>query len=105
MAFLKSALAELRLPKTRAYSVRLEGNPSKEELPRVHAAVARAYATVQDWLQLAQHYVLPGGVAICMLGPSDAPPERLGNLALKQQLAYTLPYSKSQRRLAIYKHL
>ncbi|TMA42680.1 MAG: hypothetical protein E6J82_08620 [Deltaproteobacteria bacterium] len=105
VAFLKSALAELRLPKTRAYSVRLEGNPSKEELPRVHAAVARAYATVQEWLQLAQHYVLPGGVAICMLGPAEEAPERVGDLALKQQLGYTLPFSKSQRRLAIYRHL
>jgi 16S rRNA (guanine527-N7)-methyltransferase len=104
VAFLKSALAELRLPKARAYSVRLEGNPSKEDLPRVHAAVARAYATVQDWLHLAQHYVLPGGVAICMLGPADAVPERVGDLGLMQQLAYTLPYSKSQRRLAIYRH-
>src|SRR5438477_1651271 len=105
VAFLKSALAELRLPHVRAYAVRLEGNPSKEELPRVHAAVARAYAPPQEWLQLAQHYVLPGGVAICMLGPAEEAPERVGDLALKQQLGYTLPFSKSQRRLAIYRHL
>ena len=105
VAFLKSALAELRLPRVRAYAVRLEGNPSKEELPRVHAAVARAYAPPQEWLQLAQHYVLPGGVAICMLGPAEEAPERVGDLALKQQLGYTLPFSKSQRRLAIYRHL
>ena len=105
VAFLKSALAELRLPGVRAYAVRLEGNPSKEELPRVHAAVARAYAPPQEWLQLAQHYVLPGGVAICMLGPAEEAPERVGDLALKQQLGYTLPFSKSQRRLAIYRHL
>ena len=105
VAFLKSALAELRLPRVRAYAVRLEGNPSKEELPRVHAAVARAYAPPQEWLQLAQHYVLPGGVAICMLGPAEEAPQRVGDLALKQQLGYTLPFSKSQRRLAIYRHL
>ena len=105
VAFLKSALAELRLPNARAYAVRLEGNPSKEELPRVHAAVARACAAPPEWLQLAQHYVLPGGVAICMLGPSDEAPQRVGNLSLKQQLGYTLPFSKSQRRLAIYRHL
>jgi len=105
VAFLKSALAELRLPKVRAYAVRLEGNPSKEELPRVHAAVARAYAPPQEWLQLAQHYVLPGGLAICMLGPAEEAPEKVGDLALKQQLGYTLPFSKSQRRLAIYRHV
>jgi 16S rRNA (guanine527-N7)-methyltransferase len=105
VAFLKNALAELRLPRVRAYAVRLEGNPSKEELPRVHAAVARAYAPPQEWLQLAQHYVLPGGLAICMLGPAEEAPERVGALALKQQLGYTLPFSKSQRRLAIYRHV
>ena len=105
VAFLKSALAELRLPKVKAYAVRLEGNPSREELPRVHAAVARAYASPEEWLDLAEQYVLPAGVAICMLGPSDAVPPRVGALALQQELAYVLPRSGAQRRLAIYKHV
>jgi 16S rRNA (guanine527-N7)-methyltransferase len=105
VAFLKSALAELRLPKAKAYAVRLEGNPSKEDLPRVHAAVARAFAAPRQWLPLAQEYVLPGGVAICMLGPTDDAPDRVGDLALKQELSYTLPYSGARRRLAIYKHV
>jgi 16S rRNA (guanine527-N7)-methyltransferase len=105
VAFLKSALAELRLPGVKAYVARLQGNPSKEELPRVHAAVARAFASPEAWLSLAEHYVLPGGVAICMLGPSDRAPERVGELALHEQLAYQLPFSKAQRRLAIYKRV
>ena len=105
VAFLKSALAELRLSKVKAYAVRLEGNPSKEDLPRVHAAVARAYASPEAWLRLAERYVLPAGVAICMLGPSDDAPPQVGALSLRQELAYTLPYSKAQRRLAIYKHV
>jgi 16S rRNA (guanine527-N7)-methyltransferase len=104
VAFLKSALAELRLPKVKAYVVRLEGNPSKEELPRVHAAVARACANPEEWLRLAEQYVLPGGVAVCMLGPSDPVPARAGALTLQQELAYGLPYSGAQRRLAIYRH-
>jgi 16S rRNA (guanine527-N7)-methyltransferase len=105
VAFLKSALAELRLPKVRAHAARLEGNPSREDLPRVHAAVARAVAPPAQWLPLAEQYVLPGGVAICMLGPADEVPERVGDLALQEQLSYVLPYSGSQRRLAIYKHV
>jgi 16S rRNA (guanine527-N7)-methyltransferase len=105
VAFLKSVLAELRLPRVKAVAVRLEGNPSREELPRVHAAVARACASPEEWLRLAQHYVLPAGVAICMLGPSDKVPSQAGVLTLKQELAYTLPTSKAQRRLAIYKHV
>lgn len=105
VAFLKNTLAELRLPKAKAYAVRLEGNPSREELPRVHAAVARAFASPEDWLRLAQHYVLPGGVALCMLGPSDPIPDKLDDLALVQELRYALPISGAQRRLAIYKHI
>src|SRR6266436_338001 len=105
VAFLKSVLAELRLPKVKAVAVRLEGNPAREELPRVHAAVARACVSPEDWLRLAQQYVLPAGVAICMLGPSDKVPPQAGALTLKQELAYTLPTSKAQRRLAIYKHI
>jgi 16S rRNA (guanine527-N7)-methyltransferase len=105
VAFLKSALAELRLPKVKAYAVRLEGNPSREELPRVHAAVARACANPEEWLRLAEQYVLPGGVAVCMLGPSDPVPAQAGALTLQQELAYGLPYSGAQRRLAIYRHV
>jgi hypothetical protein len=70
----------------------------------VHAAVSRAYASPREWLPLAEQYVLPGGVAICMLGPADDVPDRLGGLVLQQELGYALPFSGAQRRLAIYKH-
>ena len=105
VAFLKSALAELRLPRVKAFALRLEGNPSKEDLPRVHAAVARAFAPPHQWLSLAEQYVLPGGVAICMLGPADDAPDQVGDLALQQELSYVLPFSGARRRLAIYKHV
>jgi 16S rRNA (guanine527-N7)-methyltransferase len=104
VAFLKNALAELRLSRVKALAVRLEGNPSREDLPRVHAAVARAHSAPAEWLALAEHYVLPGGVAICMLGPADPLPERVGELSLQQELGYQLPISGAQRRLAIYRH-
>jgi 16S rRNA (guanine527-N7)-methyltransferase len=103
VAFLKNVLAELRLPGVKAVAVRLEGNPSREDLPRVHAAVARATAAPDEWLALAEHYVLPGGVAICMLGPAEEAPGRIGELTLQQELGYQLPASGAQRRLAIYR--
>lgn len=105
VAFLKNIVAELRLAKARAMAARLEGNPSKEGLPRVHAAVSRACAPPEDCLRLVGEYVLPAGVAICMLGPSDSAPERVGDLARQEILGYALPYSKAQRRLAVYKHV
>lgn len=104
VAFLKNALAELKQPRIRAFAVRLQGDPASENLPRVHCAVARAYAAPQQWLALADSYVLPGGIAVCMLGPSDEVPDRVGELRLEKQLAYQLPFSKAERRLAIYRH-
>ena len=105
VAFLKNALAELRLPKVKAVAVRLQGDPAQEELQRVHAAVARAFAAPLVWLKLAEQYVLPAGVAICMLGPSEEVPDQVGGLKLQKTLGYQLPYSKAQRRLAIYQHV
>ena len=104
VAFLKNALVELRLANVKALTVRLQGDPAQEELQRVHAAVSRAFAAPKQWLTLAEKYVLPAGVAICMLGPSEDLPEAVGGLKLQETLGYQLPYSKAQRRLAIYKH-
>ena len=104
VAFLKNLLAELKQPQIRAFAVRLEGDPAAENLPRVHCAVSRAYAAPQEWLALADSYVLPGGIAICMMGGADEVPEAVGDLRLEKQLGYQLPFSKAQRRLAIYRH-
>jgi len=103
VAFLKTALAELRLPGARAVAVRLEGDPAGEHLPRVNAAVARAVAEPGAWLALAEPYVLPGGFAFCMLGPSDPVPEAQGDLVLQRQLGYRLPFSRAERRIALFR--
>jgi 16S rRNA (guanine527-N7)-methyltransferase len=105
VAFLKNVLAELRLPRVKAFAVRLQGNPALESLSRVQAAVARACVAPREWLELAEQYVLPGGVAICMMGPTEEVPESVGAMYLQETLGYTLPYSKAQRRLAIFKHV
>lgn len=103
VAFLKSALAELRLSGARAVAVRLQGDPAAEHLPRMHSAVSRALAEPRTWLALAEHYVLPGGLAFCMLGPSDPVPDAQGELALQRELAYRLPFSRAERRVAIFR--
>jgi 16S rRNA (guanine527-N7)-methyltransferase len=103
VAFLKNLLAEMRLPGVRAVAVRLQGDPGAEGLPRVNSAVARAFASPAEWLSLATPYVLPGGLAFCMLGPSDPAPESRGELVLQRELAYKLPFSQAQRRIAVYR--
>ena len=102
VAFLKSVLAELRLPNVRALAVRLEGKPAEEGLPRVNGAVARAFAGPRPWLQLASEYVLPGGLVLCMLGPRDEAPPAEAGLELVRELAYKLPFSGAHRRLLLY---
>jgi 16S rRNA (guanine527-N7)-methyltransferase len=104
VAFLKSVLAELRLPNVRALAVRLEGKPAEEGLPRVNGAIARAFAGPRPWLQLASQYVLPGGLVLCMLGPSDEAPAAEAGLELVRELAYKLPFSGAQRRLLLYEY-
>ena len=68
----------------------------------VNAAVSRAVAEPGAWLALAEKYVLPGGLAFCMLGPSDPVPDKQGDLVLRRELGYRLPFSRAQRRLAIF---
>jgi 16S rRNA (guanine527-N7)-methyltransferase len=103
VAFLKNLLAEMRLPGVRPVAVRLQGDPAAEGLPRANSAVSRAFAEPSQWLALAQPYVLPGGFAFCMLGPADAIPQSHGDLVLERELAYRLPFSRAQRRIAVYR--
>jgi 16S rRNA (guanine527-N7)-methyltransferase len=103
VAFLKSVLAELRLPNVRAQAVRLQGKPAEENLPRVHCAVSRAFAAPQPWLELAGHYVMPRGVVLCLLGAKDEAPARAGDLSLEREVSFKLPFSGAQRRLLVYR--
>jgi 16S rRNA (guanine527-N7)-methyltransferase len=103
IAFLKNLIAETRVTGVQAIAVRLQGNPAAEGLPRVHSAVARALSPPPEWLMLAEHYVLPGGLVFCMLGPSDPLPTPPEDLVLQRELAYRLPITQAQRRLAVYK--
>jgi 16S rRNA (guanine527-N7)-methyltransferase len=103
IAFLKNFIAETRITGVQAIALRLSGNPANEGISRVHSAVARALAPPPEWLPLAEHYVLPGGLVFCMLGPSDPLPTPPGDLELQQELAYKLPITQAERRLAVYK--
>lgn len=102
VAFLKSALAARHLQNARALSLRLGGQPAKEGLPLFTAAVARAFASPQDWLELAAPYVMKTGSVLVLLGAQDLAPPQVGELKLTSQHAYRLPYSGAQRSLLIY---
>jgi len=105
IAFLKNFIAETRMTGAQAIALRLSGNPAAEGISRVNSAVARAVSPPQQWLPLAEHYVLPGGLVFCMLGPSEALPRPPDDLVLHQELAYKLPVTRAERRLAVYKRV
>ena len=105
VAFLKAAQAALGLPGLQSKSVRLEGKPEKEGLPRVRTAISRAFAAPVDWLTLAEAYLLPGGSAFCLLGQRDEAPERQGRLQREREVSYRLPFSGAQRKLVEYRLL
>ena len=71
-----------------------------------HSRGARFYPREErlfrDLPRLIEEYVLPGGLAFCMLGPSDPVPDRYGDLVLQRELGYRLPFSRAQRRVAIF---
>lgn len=102
VAFLKSVLAELKLPGIRAQAVRLNGQPDKERLPSFDALVSRALAAPADWLQLADRYRAPGGRVYCLLGSLDAAPERCGPLSRVRTVEFELPFSAARRKLVEY---
>ena len=102
VAFLKSALVELKLPGVQAKALRLVGKPSEEGLPRFHAAISRAFAAPNDWLPLAERYLEPGGRVYCLLGARDEAPEKSGALERKRSVGFTLPSSGAPRKLVEY---
>lgn len=103
VAFLKSALAALHLPNARALALRLGGRPGQEGLSRFTAAVARAFASPEEWLALAAPYVEETGAVLVLLGAQDRAPPEASGLKLAAQHAYRLPYSGAQRTLLLYR--
>jgi 16S rRNA (guanine527-N7)-methyltransferase len=103
VAFLKAVQAALGLPGLQSKAVRLEGRPEKEGLPRVQAAISRAFAAPGDWLRLAEPYLVEGGSAFCLLGQRDEAPERQGRLVRSREVAYRLPFSGAQRKIVEYR--
>jgi 16S rRNA (guanine527-N7)-methyltransferase len=69
IGFVKHAIATLRLaPRVRALHATLKGAPEDEGVPRVDAAVSRAFRDAPGWGALAAAYVRPGGQLLALAG-------------------------------------
>lgn len=102
VAFLKSALVELKLSGIRAHALRLSGKPKEEGLPLFSGVIARAFAGPVEWLPLAQNYLAAQGRAFCLLGARDDAPEQSGRLIRIKTFEFVLPESRAARKLVEY---
>lgn len=102
VGFLKAAIAYLGLRNVRATHVRAEGKPEDEGIPRAEAVICRAFLAPNEWLELAQNYVAPGGRILAMLGAETEMPAVPGGLKQSGVRSYRLPRSGAERRIATW---
>lgn len=107
-SFLKALLPTLGLSAGgRALHVRAEGDPEQEGLPRAERVIARAFMDLPDWLNLAPHYLAPGGHVVAMMG-KPVPDTELHARAAERGLRvvshreYRLPFSGAERQVASF---
>ena len=108
VAFMKNAVAAVGLAgRVKPIHARAEGSPGAEGLPRAELLISRAFMDVGPWLQLARHYLLPGGRVVSMLGqaPSEAELAKhaeAAGLRLVSRRLYQLPFSGDPRGIAVF---
>ncbi len=111
VAFMKNAVARSGLAgRVKAEHVHLGGKPEAERLARAEVVISRAFRDVGPFLQLARHYLAPGGRVVAMV--SKVPPEpELGALAqaagfrVVSQRTWALPFSKAARGVVVFRRL
>lgn len=93
--FLKTTLARLGISNASARHLRLEGRREAEKLPLFDVAVSRAFTAPPEWLELARHYVRPGGRILTMLGADRPDPvawsQAVGEDRILADQSYVLP--------------
>lgn len=108
VSFMKSAAVKAGVtPRVKARHARAAGNPAQEGLPTVDLVISRAFMDVGLFLQLARHYVIPGGRIVTMLGqaPAEAVLRDLAaaaGLEFVSRRTFTLPFSRDPRGVAVF---
>jgi 16S rRNA (guanine527-N7)-methyltransferase len=106
--FLKEVRKELGLDNAMVLAKRSE-NISTDEVPGLKAVFERALGREKEFLADALRLLLPGGVAVQMVGPSweSAGEGRLvsepGTLNLEKTISYTLAMNGVERKLALWR--
>ncbi len=108
VSFMKSGAVKAGvIDRVKAIHVRADGKPAAEGLPTVDLVISRAFMDVGPFLQLARHYLVPGGRVVTMLGQTPKA-EVLAQLAadaglkLLSRRTFTLPHSNDPRGVAVF---
>lgn len=107
-AFLKAAVAELGLS-VRVHTVRAEGRPEGEGVPRGEVVVSRAFTAPEAWVPLGARYLAAGGCLLATLGaqvPERARLEALGagvGLTLERVWEGELPGGAGHRAIVAWR--
>jgi 16S rRNA (guanine527-N7)-methyltransferase len=108
VSFMKSGAVKAGvIDRVKAIHVRADGKPAAEGLPTVDLVISRAFMDVGPFLQLARHYLVPGGRVVTMLGQTPKA-EILAQLAadaglkLLSRRTFTLPHSNDPRGVAVF---
>ncbi|MFT3712650.1 MAG: 16S rRNA (guanine(527)-N(7))-methyltransferase RsmG [Archangium sp.] len=108
VSFIKSAAVKAGVAtRVRALHARAEGQPETEHIPVADCVISRAFMDVGPFLQLARHYVSPGGRIVTMMGQTPAADalETLATAAgcrLVSRRTFALPVSGDPRGVAVF---
>ena len=107
ISFIKHVGAQLDIRNIIAHSVRVNGQPDKEGLMSAQYVISRAFKNPDEWIPLALPYLAEEGQVVSMLGRRYGRTEliALGDKYSKKLvflLEFQLPFSKSQRAIAVW---
>lgn len=106
VAFIKAAAASLGLA-SRVHGLHLRATGAGDGLGSFDLVVSRAFMDVEPWLDLARHYVRPGGLVMAMVGQAPDPAlvasaATKAGLARRSERRFELPVSGDGRGVFVF---
>ena len=103
-AFLKQAIAELRLASVRVITERVEAYRPSESFNTV---ISRAFSDLADFVKLAGHLCAPDGVMIAMKGlhPTDEIAQLPSSWKVERNLRLEVPQIDASRHLVFLRYI
>jgi 16S rRNA (guanine527-N7)-methyltransferase len=104
VAFIKTALAQVRLVNGRAVHARLGAPEARAELGTFDVVVSRAFMDLEQVLPLTREHLAPNGSVVAMLGPRETPEvarqvAHAASFDIADERSFALPAGAGERRV------